>query len=913
MRTTCLAFVVAATACGPLHDKYSIELPEFHATLPSNGMRVIVLPDPSTELVEVDVRYDVGSNEDPKGKAGLAHLVEHLMFQQRPLGPDKPPLWEVLRQMTLGVNAYTTWDSTHYIAFAKKQNLENLIKLEATRLYYGCKTIDQAEFERELEVVRNEMRFRLGSREGQLQYKLLEAIYPEGHPYRREVGGDDHELANITLEDVCRFMNDYYVPERATLIVAGNTTDKEVQGHVNQYLVPLPRRAGAPRRVVPPVDLSKKKIDLEFDLDEPVVFVAWAMPPAFTEADIVRGIIMGSVGGRTSFFGDRYDFATGVGVYELGGERAPVFVLEVRLRDSGKVGEALEAVWKSVRNAHRGFEKDTDFRDTRARVKGQITLAFESLGARTQRYGDYSQFDKEQKFFKGELKRIDTIRGDKIRERIESTLDPDKAIVMVVKTKAGAEGKYKRARRRFATATHDRSRNMFTATADDAKKPLVVPDKSSPLMKARRFQLGNGMKVVLLPTGSPWPIMAMQLIFQVGSVHESAARAGLAQATAELLNPPFADAGPGGDPTTADVLGMVGAQYGGQAGADRTTFTVRGLNIYDWILVKGLERFIKAGDYDQEQIEGWQKYWGFALKRKSVQDEIRYQEQVNAAIYGDVHPYVLTGDPRPETMARIGRDVAYDFKSSHYSARNATLVVVGSFDEKRVEKHIRDNFGDWSGGRQDQRVITAARARAAPLYVGVEAREELPTLRMTVAYPAPAGVDAQHAARMVLGDMLQSRVSSIRETLGATYGLGAGHVVRTGPGIYLVASGQVDADRAGEALVAIRAGLDELRQGKGFDLDFVNSRRKTLQDELTEITDSRWLATQLAFIESYGLEPDFHDKMVRQLALLSPAQVKGILAAELRPELEVIVLQGSRAKLEAAFQAMGATQVKWVQ
>src|SRR5262245_8536888 len=114
MRRSPVALLALLSAtCGGGAKTYELKLPELHADLP-NGMRLIVLPDPTTDLVEVDVRYEVGSNEDPPGKEGLAHLVEHLMFQHRTAGPDKPPIWSAIRQLTVYSNAYTNNDTTHY-------------------------------------------------------------------------------------------------------------------------------------------------------------------------------------------------------------------------------------------------------------------------------------------------------------------------------------------------------------------------------------------------------------------------------------------------------------------------------------------------------------------------------------------------------------------------------------------------------------------------------------------------------------------------------------------------------------------------------------------------------------------------------------------------------------------------------
>src|SRR5262245_59775612 len=121
-----------ALSCADTRAHYELKLPDLRATLP-NGLRVMVLPDDTTQLVAVAVRYEAGSNDDPKGKEGLAHLVEHLMFQLRPGGPDQAPMMAALRQLTVYVNARTEWDLTQYDALATRDNLESLLALEAAR------------------------------------------------------------------------------------------------------------------------------------------------------------------------------------------------------------------------------------------------------------------------------------------------------------------------------------------------------------------------------------------------------------------------------------------------------------------------------------------------------------------------------------------------------------------------------------------------------------------------------------------------------------------------------------------------------------------------------------------------------------------------------------------------------------
>src|SRR5689334_20583079 len=124
-----VAIALVAAACGPAprypnfgslnafqsrHFELSHDVQLFSA---KNGLKVALIPDSRTNLVSVDVRYTVGAAEDPEGRAGLAHLVEHLMFTLR-AEAGGPTLGDELAEAALSYNAYTTWDETHYTSTA---------------------------------------------------------------------------------------------------------------------------------------------------------------------------------------------------------------------------------------------------------------------------------------------------------------------------------------------------------------------------------------------------------------------------------------------------------------------------------------------------------------------------------------------------------------------------------------------------------------------------------------------------------------------------------------------------------------------------------------------------------------------------------------------------------------------------
>jgi zinc protease len=836
-----------------------------------------------------------------------------MMFQQRPAGEDKPELFKVLFQLGLFTNAYTSMDSTHYQNLVRKDDLEAILAIESARMYLGCKTIAEDQFRRELEVVRNEFRLRVGAPDDILNWKLLEATYPAGHPYARLGIGTDEELTSMTLGDACKFMEDYYTPSRATLIIAGNVTPEEITPLVNKFFAGIPAREPKPPVPVPPLVVQHRRVDLELDVEEPSVSVIWALPAQYSKDDAAAQYMIGIVSNIVAEEGEEYDFATSVRPDYLGGQRAPAFVIRVSLRSVGDIDKALDSINRAAKRAYRFISEEQDydqFKDQVAIEKASLIMAFEDgLGTRTQTYGDLAQFAPDLGYFGGLLNTVSSLDQGRIRSYVKSALDPGKSVVVVVRPKKGAQKGVKLTTKKFTSGTVDNREGAFVDPSE-ARTKLPTPAEIPLAAGAKSFTLGNGMKVILEPTQSSLPVMSVRLLFAVGSAHESPSQAGMATFAARALHPPLGDATIGGNLASADVLRQVGAEQGEQVGTDTTVFSVRGLNIYAEPIIKGLERLIKAGDYSQEGLEKYRKSRGFAMKLKSVRGSDHFQHEFASALYGADHPYALTGQPTQASLGNFGRDSLMSFKDKHYTAKNATLIVTGRFDPVEVEELVRDNFGSWGGGHEDKPVSSPVLPRSAPIGLGVEGEEDL-SVTIQLAYPAPAGVDGQYAARLILAEMVSARMSVLREKLGASYGAGARLIRHRGPGAYVIYA-PVDGERAGESLAAIRSALDSLRQGEDFEATFVRARRAVMKQLVTNSGTSSDVADRILSIATYGLTDGFYFKLIRQIAAASPEQIKSLIAAELRPELEIVAVLGSKAQIERTFKEANVPMTKFV-
>lgn len=149
----------------------------------NNGYQFAVLPEPKSGVIRLDVRYPVGAGDDPVGKEGLAHLVEHLLFDvEYVAGGARTSIGAELGRVALSWNAATAKDHTTYQTFLAPGSLTDVLGVEVNRIAIGCAGLTPQIFAREREVVLNELRQNQGASGAQLDRVIVEQLYPVGHP-----------------------------------------------------------------------------------------------------------------------------------------------------------------------------------------------------------------------------------------------------------------------------------------------------------------------------------------------------------------------------------------------------------------------------------------------------------------------------------------------------------------------------------------------------------------------------------------------------------------------------------------------------------------------------------------------------------------------------------------------------------
>lgn len=898
------AWAVAAAACThqppPPSRLIRFESRVAEGTL-ANGMTVVAAEDHATNLVAVGIRVEAGSASDPPGKAGLAHLVEHLAFQVQPGGRA---VAADLSAAAVDMNAITKWDSTEFYVVARADQLDHVLALEAARMSAPCSSIPEGSFEREREVVRNELRLHEAAAmvTSLRPDRVLAALYPADHPYHRPVGGDDAQVARLTRDDACAYMAAHYQPDRMTVVVTGDIDAHRAVREVGRTLGPLRGRAVAAAPRFPPLGDRGRTVHVKWPVDRPAAVVAWPLPPEGAPGRPAAELAFRMVANAPGMPGDED---------VLGGPRAPLGVLWISGKDEAERDRRVAELWEAydrllgLRGGGEPWRFRMLFQNQLNAAARRVLSDYDSLTSRVIGLADALEFEGERYPFVRGLMALDKLTGSGEMKVAHRVLDRARATVLLVDPSGSAPSGPRRSPLSYAGRSND---DAWEAPVDaaNASRPLDVPMPASSLVRAHRFRLDCGLQVIVLPEATD-PLMSARLVFAGGSADDPPGHEGQARLAASLLRPPYRWNGWSHGTAVAEALVRLGDDLESEVGLEYTVLSADGLSSHMDALLAGLASEVESADYTDQQIEDSRKKAdGEDLSRRARAslDLMRQADRsLLSAVFGEGHPYSRPVEGRPGKA--LSADGVQRFARLHYSGLNGVLIVTGKVDPDQVRAQAAYYFRDLPTGAPFDLVRPPA-ARHARRLVDTMATNPLePVTDIRVAFPL-ARSRPLRAARLVMARMLQHRVNRLREVLGASYVASAGYVDnRRGPGMLLI-DAPVDQARAGEALVAILAEVKAVRERPG-DMaeDFVRARREVLAHVLAQESGTLETASRLVDLVERGDPLDEPGRLARRVAGLTLDEVSKQAARDLDERGEFVGLLGPAASIAAARKQAG--------
>ncbi|MBP3669678.1 MAG: insulinase family protein [Bacteroides sp.] len=316
----------------------------------SNGLRVVHWENPSTEMVALNLLYNVGARDEHPEHTGFAHLFEHLMFG----GSINIPDYDTHVQQAGGENnAWTNNDITNYYITLPRQNVETGFWLESDRML----SLDFSE--RSLDVQRHvvieEFKQRhLNQPYGDVGHLVRSMVYKE-HPYQwPTIGKDTAHIENATLEEVKDFFFRFYAPNNAILAVTGNISFKETVMYTEKWFGPIPKR-NVPTRQLPlePKQTKERRMTVERNVPMDALYMTFHMcnrlHPDYYVHDMMSDLL--SNGNSSRFIRhliQEKQLFSNIDAYIAGSIEEGTFHINGRSAPGISLEEAEAAVWQEL-------------------------------------------------------------------------------------------------------------------------------------------------------------------------------------------------------------------------------------------------------------------------------------------------------------------------------------------------------------------------------------------------------------------------------------------------------------------------------------------------------------------------------------------------------------------------------------
>jgi zinc protease len=235
MRFTTFILFLLALSCFPLPAAAKLFNAESFTL--DNGLQVVVIPNHRAPVVTHMIWYKFGAADEDRGKSGIAHFLEHLMFKGTDLIPDGQ-FSKIVKQLGGNDNAFTAHDYTAYYQNMPRAHLARVMEMESDRM----KNLElrDSEVSSERQVIIEERRQRIeNTPQAKFQEQVMSALFVN-HPYAIPVIGWLHEIKELTRDDAFEYYNKWYAPNNAILVVSGDITASELKPLAKKYYGVIP-------------------------------------------------------------------------------------------------------------------------------------------------------------------------------------------------------------------------------------------------------------------------------------------------------------------------------------------------------------------------------------------------------------------------------------------------------------------------------------------------------------------------------------------------------------------------------------------------------------------------------------------------------------------------------------------------
>jgi zinc protease len=885
-----------------------VDIPWKRFTL-DNGLTVIVHEDRKAPVVAVSVWYNVGSKDEPAGSTGFAHLFEHLMFG----GSENAPGSYLGRMRNLGpsnLNGTTWFDRTNYFETVPTPALEQALFLESDRMGYLLGAVGQEVLDLQRGVVQNEKRQGDNQPYGLFEYAQLEALFPEGHPYRHSTIGSMADLDAASLETVRDWFRDNYGPNNAVVVLSGDIDEAGARPLMERYFGAIPRGpVNTPAEADVPTLAAPVVATMHDRVANTRLTRSWAVPGMLSDDAVPLSVAASVLGGLASsrldnqlVRGEQSAVAVSSSLSEF--HRLGIFDISVDVKpgqDAAEVGRRLDGIVADF--IARGPTEEEVARVATRYVSGRVQ-SLEQVNGKANVLAEGQLYAGDPDHYKKELAEYASVTPAEVTAAMQRWLTRP---VYNLTIAPGEREAYVEAAASPSGATPAPAAEIQRVARDPMPSIGQVPDLQFPAVE--RATLSNGVKVVYAQVDTV-PVTRVAVEFDAGYAADRGDRLGAHAMMLDLL-----DEGT----TTRDANQLaeeeerLGASINVGASMDRTSAdlsTVTANLTPGLTLLADVVRNPAFAPSEIERIRA-QRLSGLASERTNP--GAIAARALPPLLYGAESPYgrSFTGSGDDATLTALTRADLVAEHDAWVRPDNATIFVVSDLPLSQVTPQLEAAFGDWRAPTTAKGTKTFAAAIPATTsrIVLIDRPQSPQSLIYGGAVLSASGTDdllALNAANVTLGSDFLSRINSdLRETKGWSYGV-RGNVNMLEHRVPYIVNAPVQANRTGESIAALISQYDRFLQTDGVS---PQELERTINGNTRSLAGGFETSAQiLGALRSnalYGRPDDYQATLASRTRALGAAQMDAAARQSIHPDQFVWVVVGDASVVRPQLDALG--------
>ncbi len=877
-----------------------------------NGLRILLVPDPTTRSVMVNLTVLVGSRHEGYGETGMAHLLEHMVFKGTPTHPDVP---KALRDHGASFNGTTNFDRTNYFETmpATDANLEFGIRLEADRLVNSY--VKREDLLKEFTVVRNEFEMGENSPPGILNQRMMAAAF-EWHNYGKTTIGNRTDIERVPIHNLQAFYRKYYQPDNAAIIIGGKFDEQKALGYVAKYFGAIPR----PQRQLddtyteePPQD-GERTVVLRRVGKGGVAGVLYHVPAGshadFPAVQILADVLSRQPDGRLYRALVATKKATSVG----GGAQGLHDPGVVQFTASTDSAEGLENVRDTLIATVESAAKEPFTAQEVERARRSILNRLE----RTQESGTGLAMSLSQWMAQGDWRLLFVYRdrvakvtpADLTRVARQYLLPSNRTVGLFIPSDAPQRA-HVPPRPDVVALVKD-----YKGKADVARGEAFDPSPENVAKRVQESALPGGIKVALLPKKTTGEQVTATLVLRYGNAeslkgNEAAARAlgqmmlaGTAKHTRAQIRDELerlqASITLGGGFMGRGGRRGGGGGPGGTPGELRFSITAKRATLPE--VMKLLGEILREPAFPAEEFDVLKRRTQDFARRGLTEPSLLAQEALRRKLApypkGDVR-YVRTMQESLAETEALTLEQVKDLYKNQLGAAAGEFVAVGDFDPAALASQVGDVLKGWAPGVKYERIPALAfpDVKGERIVINTPDKANATYLAgLTLALREDdADVPALQVANLLFGgSTLSSRIGNrVRQKEGLSYGtsssLAVGTLDREGRFQIVAICNPENIDKVERAIAEELDGF--LKEGVG---------QQELEDAKKAFVESRKVARgsdgallgQLLNHLHLGRPYDYDQQVEKKVTALTPEAVNAAVRKYLDPKRLVIVRAG---------------------